>query len=232
MKPIITETVIFLSYILICAALFKRRFSPRATVISLAAAAAVIMGVQAAFILSGEETLALTLLPLTAYLPFSAALYFLSDGGIFETAAVCSVGALGVLILKSLYKILIGFANSGNASGAARYAAVNAVIVLIAAVFVFIAYRFIGKAFKFCVAENRQNRLLPALPIVLVFLLMFYFLNSTTDETVLFLTMLIALSVFLIIAKLLGSSAELIQTKRSEKKCPNIWRYSGGVTTG
>ncbi len=111
LSQIIVETIIFLSYILICAALFKRRFSQTATVLALVAAGIVIAGVQTAIALSGGEALMLTLLPLTAYLPFSAVLFFLSDSGIFETAAVCSVGTLGVLILKSLQKILAKLIN-------------------------------------------------------------------------------------------------------------------------
>lgn len=218
-EALFTETIIFLSYILICAALFKRRFSLRSTVLAFGAAAAVIAGVQAALVLSCEETLALTMLPLTAYLPFSVLLYFLSDSGVFETAAICSVGILDVLILKSLRKVACSLITSIDVKiGNQMYAAVDAIVAAAAAGLVFIAFRYIGKAFRVCVYENRQNRLLLCVPITLIFLMMFYFLSSTTDEIVLIFTMLIALSVFLIIAKLLISSAELIRIKRSEKE--------------
>lgn len=213
----ITETVIFISYILVCAALLKRRFSPRVTAVAFCAAAAVIAGVQAVLILTGEETLALTMLPLTAYFPFSVLLYFLSDGGVFETAAVCSVGMLDVLILRSLRKILF-FPFMHSTNKAAFSVMVSAVIILAAAGLVFIAFRFIGKAFRFCVVENRQSRLLLFMPVVPVFLMISYFMGSATDVIVLTLTMLIALSVFLIIARLLNSVAELIQMKRSERE--------------
>lgn len=103
------EAIIFASYILVCMALLKSRFSRLVTMLALGAAGIVIAGVNTAVMLSGDETLMLTLLPLTAYLPFSVLLYFLSNSGIFETAAVCSVGTLEVLILKSLHKILTGF---------------------------------------------------------------------------------------------------------------------------
>ena len=104
----ITETIIFVSYILVCAGLFKSRFSRSATVFALGAAGAVIAGANIAVMLSDTQNLALmlTLFPLTAYLPFSVLLYFLSDGGVFETAAVCVVGTLEALILKALQKIL------------------------------------------------------------------------------------------------------------------------------
>lgn len=215
---VVTETIIFLSYILICTALFKRRFSLRATVFALGAAAAVIAGVQAALILSGEEMFAVTMLPLTAYLPFSVLLYFLSDCGVFETAAVCSVGMLEVLILKTLNKVLNDCFTILKIVKYASNATTLTVITVAAAGFVFIAFRFIGKAFRFCVIENRQNRLLLSVPIIFIFLLIFYFLNSTTDIFVLILTLLISLSIFLIIAKLLSSAAELIKVRRSEKE--------------
>ncbi|MCM1055300.1 MAG: GHKL domain-containing protein [Bacteroides sp.] len=224
-----TEAIIFLSYILICAALFKRRLSLRAAAAAFCAGFAVIAGAQAAIILLGEEMLALTLLPLTAYLPFSVLLYFLSEGGLFETAAVCSMGMLNVLILKSLYKILLYAVTnvsiyvlpnvSEAAVGAAELtAAIPAVVAAAAAGIAFVAIRFIVKPFRFCIAESGYNHLLPIIPVISVFLLLFYFLNSTTDVFILILTMCIALSIFLILAKLLLSAAELMESRRSEKR--------------
>jgi len=216
-SQIIVETNIFLSYILICAALFKSRFSRLSTVLALGAAGIVIAGVQTAIVLSGEATLMLTMLPLTAYLPISALLFFLSDSGIFETSAVCSMGTLGVLILKSLQKILTESINSELPDYVFQII-VNAIITLATAVLVFIAFRFVGKPFRFCVIDNQQNRLVLFVPIVLIFLMMFYFLNSTVHKITLIFTMLMALSIFFIIAKLLNSAAELMCARRSEKE--------------
>lgn len=216
----ITESVIFLSYILICAALFKRRFSRLATALAFVAAGVVIAGLNTVGILSGEYSLVLTLLPLTAYLPFSVLLYFMSEGGMFETAAVCSVGALGVLILRSLYKILtaIILPAKEETSGYILYITVNIVIALAAAGLVTAAFLFIGKAFRFCIIGNKQNRLTLSLPVILIFLMMFWSLNSTANIITLLLTMLTAVSIFFIIAKLLNSTAELIHVRRSEKE--------------
>ncbi len=214
----INETIIFLSYILVCTALFKRRFSLRATIVAFAAAAAIIAGVNAAIIMFDGASLALTMLPVTAYLPFSVLLYFLSDCGVFETLAVCSVGMLDVLILKLLNKILLAVFNTTDIYGYVLDAINIAVLAIMAAGFEFIAIRLIGKAFRLCVIDNRQNRLLLSVPIILIFLLIFYFLNSTTETIVLIFTMLIALSIFFIIAKLLISSAELMRLKRMEKE--------------
>lgn len=233
----ITEAVIFLSYILICAAVFKRRFSWFATALAFGAAATVIVGVNAAIMLSDAETemLMLTLLPLTAYLPFSALLYFMSDSGIFETSAVCAVGALGVLILKSLRKILsivwgVGYA----APGYIIHIIISTVIALTAAGLVFIAFRFIGSAFRFCFVENRQNRLIISIPIIMILLMIFRELNSLTDIITLVFIIVIALSLFFITAKLLNSTAELIRAKNAERELTeyiDIQRHSYGKMT-
>ncbi len=57
-----------------------------------------------------------------------------------------------------------------------------------------------------------------SVPVIMIFLMMFWFLNSTTNIITLIFTMLIALSVFFIIARLLNTTAELIRARRSEKE--------------
>lgn len=190
------------------------------TALALSAAGIVIVGVNIAIMLSGTEnlTLILTLFPLTAYLPFSMLLYFLSDSGIFETAAVCSVGTLGVLTLKSLNKILNGFLSAQTVINPMECIVLNTIVAIAAAGLVFIAFRFIGGAFRLCVTENRQNRLMLSVPIITIFLMMFWFLNSITNAVTLIFTMIIALSIFIIITKLLNSEAELIRVRHSEKE--------------
>lgn len=217
------ETITYLSYILICSALFKRRFSKRTTAIVFGAAGLVIAGVQTAIALSGGSLLVLTLLPLTVYLPFSAVLFFLSGSGIFETMAVCSVGTLDILILKSLRKTLNAHINTKDPSAALDI--VSSVVILIAAAgLVFVTFRFIAKPFRFCVIENRQRYLSGSagiglfVPIIMIFLLTFYYLNSTTDMIALIFTTLVALSVFFIIARLLNSEAELMRARRMENE--------------
>ncbi len=217
----ILEGIILLSYILICAALFKRRYSRLTTVLAFGAVGIAIAAAQSAIAFSGGETLMLTLLPLTAYLPFSVVLFFLSENGLFQITAVCSVGTLGVLILKSLQKILTGFSVTNTKDP--RYVVffvIDAVVVLVAAGLVFVTFRFIREPFRVYVLENKQRRTayLLALPIILIFLLTFYFLNSTTNEITLIITVLTALSIFFIIARLLTIETELTKVKRSENE--------------
>ncbi len=215
--PAILEGIILLSYVLICAALFKRRYSRLATIAAFGAAGIAITAAQSAIVSSGGETLMFTLLPLTAYLPFSVLLFFLSENGVFGTAAVCSIGTLDVLILKSLRKILEGFHMTETPEYVLSIL-FTAIIAIAAAGLVFVTFRFIREPFRVYVLENKQRRTayLLALPIILIFLLMFYFLNSTTTEVTLLITMLTVLSVFYIIARLLSTETKLTRSKRSE----------------
>lgn len=215
----ILEGIILLSYILICAALFRRRFSRLATALTFGAAGVVIAAAQAAIALSGGEALMFTLLPLTAYLPFSVVLFFLSENGAFGTAASCSVGTLAVLILRSLRKILEGY-YTAETPGYVLHILFTAITALVAAGLVFVTFRFIREPFGVYVIRNKQRRAayLLALPIILIFLLTFYFLNSTTNEVTLIITLLTALSIFFIIARLLTIETELTKVKRSENE--------------
>lgn len=213
------EVTFFLSYILVCSALFKSRFSRAVTVLALGAAGAVIIGLNAAVTASGVHNiyLMLTLFPLTAYFPFSVLLYFLSEDGIFENAVVCSIGTLEVLILKSLQKILISF-NVYIEDKLVNKFYVSVYMVLAAAVLVFTTYRFIRRKFHVLVLDKRRDRLLLSIPIVLIFMMMMWFLNSVTDSAMLIFISLIAISTFVIIIKLLNSMTELKRVKKSEKE--------------
>lgn len=218
-QPAIPEVIILLTYVLICAALIKRRYSRLETALAFGAAGIVITAVQSAIVLSGGETLMFTLLPLTAYLPFSVLLFFLSENGVFGTAASCSVGMLAVLILKSLQKMLKGFTHT-ETDGYVLNILFTAITALVAAGLVFVTFRFIREPFRVYVIENKQRRTayLLALPIILIFLLTFYFLNSTSTEATLIITMLTALSIFYIIARLLNTETEISRLKRSENE--------------
>ncbi len=219
LEKAILEGITLLSYILICAALFKRRYSRLATLLTFGAAGVVIAAVQAAIVFSGGEALMFTMLPLTAYLPFSVALFFLSENGAFGTAATCSVGTLAVLILRSIRKILEGFYMT-ETPGYVLHIPFTAITALVAAGLVFVTFRFIREPFGVYVLENKQRRTayLLCLPIILIFLLTFYFLNSTATEITLIITMLTVLSVFFIIARLLCAETKLTRAKLSENE--------------
>lgn len=217
MSTITMEVIIFLSYVLICAALFKRRFSQRMTAIAFSVTGLVIAGMQTVILLSGEATLMATLMPLTAYLPFTVMLFFLSDGGLFENAAICSVGMLEVLVLESMNKIFLLLCNYTKVP--TLQFIFDIAVAIMATTLVFVAFRWISKAFRLCISEKeRRNDLLLFVPVILILLMLSYFLNSTTNILILIFTMIIALSIFFIIARLLNMTAKLISAKRSEKE--------------
>lgn len=216
---IVIESIIFISYVLICMALFKRRFSRRATAAAFCSVLLAIVGIQTAIVLSGEATLMSTLVPLTAYLPFTAAFFFLSAGGLFENAAISFIGLLEVLILNSLKKILINVVAAHNTWDAAIYFICDVLIALAAAGLVFITFKRLRKVFRLCIAQtDHKSDLILFVPIILILLTLFYFLSSTTDIPILIFTVLTALSIFLIIAKLLNTTANLMGAKRAEKE--------------
>lgn len=215
---ICSEIIIFAACILICVALLERRFSKRVTLLVSLGTAAFILTVQALIFASGESMLALTLLPVTAYLPCWMAAAFLSKQGLFEVTAACSVSLLGVSILRMLKKILHHYITFWKPAerGDIGWLIVPCLLIA-AAVLVFLAFRYIGRAFRLCMNGSRQNRLLVSVPMLLIFLLFFWFLNSTTDVPVLVITLVLVLSVYLLVAKLLYAFAELIKVKESEK---------------
>lgn len=105
---IFLEAVIFALYIFVCLTLTKPRFSLGIRVLVYVGVGLCSCSAAVALALTGKIMVALTLLPLIAYLPFSVCLYVLSKGGIFETASACSMGALASLIVKMFKKFFRG----------------------------------------------------------------------------------------------------------------------------
>ncbi len=216
---VVIEIIIFISYVLICMALFKRRFSRQATAAAFCLVLLAIVGVQTAIVLPGEATLMSTLVPLTAYLPFTAAFFFLSGGGLFENVAISFIGLLEVLVLESLKKILIYVVAAHNTWGAAIHFICSVLVALAAAGLVFITFKRLRKVFRLCIAETgHKSDLILFVPVILIFFTLFYFLSSTTDILILIFTVLTALSIFLIIAKLLNTTANLTNARQAERE--------------
>ncbi len=209
---IISEVIIFGTYVLICAALLERRFSRKTTVLVSCGSLILIFAAQAAVILSGQFMLALSLLPLTVYLPATAVICVLSKQELFVAGEACAVGLLGVFILKTLDKIRVN-----TFSGSPWYGITLILFFITAALLVFSAFRLIGKGFKACAANGQRNRLLTTVLPLLVFLLMSYFLKSVTNVPVMIISLFIAILVYVAVARLLLSTAELARMQQTEK---------------
>lgn len=213
---VFSEAVIFALYIFICLTLMKPRF-PLVTRVLVYGGVLLCSGAAAtAVALAGNAMAALTLLPLIAYLPFSVCVYILSDGGIFETAAACSMGALASLTAKTVKKSELSFTKS--LSGTTLDIITSVTIFALSLGIAFFVFRFIRKPFAVCARSNMKNRLLVLIPSVTVFLLLFINLSNSSTRVVLIMTLIIAASVFMIAARLLVYSAKAEEADEIEKK--------------
>ena len=218
-STILSEAVIFVMYIFICLTLVKPRFS--LGVRFLVYGLVILCSCVAAAALSQSVSImaALTLLPLIAYLPFSICVYVLSEGGIFETAAVCSVGALSAIIVKTFGKMLtiLSGAVSPDISGTVSDTIILIVVSSLAAAAAFIVYRFMRRSFGVCADLDMKNRLLVLVPIVTMFLIIFFNFNSAVSIAFSVRTLVIAVSFFVITARLFVYNAKIIEAVKNER---------------
>ena len=94
-EHVLLETVKFAAFVFACGSLMRFRFRGKTTGWIAAGFLAGILALQAGLFLAGlDETLILTLLPVTAYLPAVLAVHVLSGSGFLQTVSVWSAGAL------------------------------------------------------------------------------------------------------------------------------------------
>lgn len=212
------EAVIFALYIFICLTLLKPRFSLGVRVSIYGAVLLCSVSAVTALSLSGYFMAALTLLPLIAYLPFSVCAYILSKSGIFETATACSVGALSAFIIKTVNKELKALHGAGILhSGTVADVLNMAVVLVLAAAAAYVVLRFIRKTFSVCAGSDMKNRLLVLVPTVTMLMLLLFNFNSTTTIAFSIMTLVLAVSFFVITARLFVYNAKIIETKDKEK---------------
>lgn len=219
MLPLITtffsEAVILALYIFVCLTLTKPRFSFGIRVLIYVGVVLCSCGAAAALALAGKEMAALTLLPLIAYLPFSVCVYVLSEGGIFETAAACSMGALASLTVKLMKKIFLW---SVFFSGKALDIATALTVLVFAVMAGFVVFRYVRGSFGTCVRTGVKNRALVIIPAVTVFLIIFINFNSVSSPVVLIMTLIIAVFFFVISSRLFVYWAMLLEADEREKR--------------
>lgn len=218
-STIFSEAVIFALYIFICLTLLKPRFPLGVRV--LVYVLVILCSCVAAAALSQTVSImaALTLLPLIAYLPFSVCAYILSEGGIFETAAACSVGALSSIIVKTFDKMLdklIAYL-SPNIGGVVADPIILMIVIALAAAAAFVVFRFIRKPFGVCADSDLKNRLLVLVPTVTMFLAIFFNFNSAVSIAFSIMTLVIAVSFFVITARLFVYNAKIAEAAKNER---------------
>lgn len=217
LMAVISEVIIFALYIFICLALLKPRFSFVLRALVYGGVVLCSCALSAALAPAGNGMAALTLLPLTAYLPFSVCLYILSENGLAETVAACSVGVLAAIIMKSVKKLLTIWLLDAFTSPIFDIALVGATLIL-ASVFVYAAFRYMREPFKVCVRFETKKRSLLFIPEAAAILMIFDNFNSTSTAVVVVVTLLAAVSVFVMAAAIFGYSAKMAQMSENEKK--------------
>ena len=219
-EKFVWEGIVFLAFILVCGGLTEWRYSRKIVLPAALGLLAGILTLQLALLLRGlDATLALTLLPLTAYLPALVGLHLLSRPDFFQTVAVWTVGAMGCFLLKILWKFLVqNFGGWAKLSGGMGELAVTLILLLAAAVLVCLVFRFLRAPFQALVLHNQTNWLLLSFPVLMLFLLFSYVGNATTNGTLLFLLLLTSLSLFLILTQVLRYAASLERSRKAEQE--------------
>ncbi|MCM1307023.1 MAG: GHKL domain-containing protein [Butyrivibrio sp.] len=216
---ILSEIIIFLCYAAVCVSLMKRR-------LGIKAAAAALVGLSAASVtacaviynVSHDLMLVLTLLPVTAYLPFSVGIYLLGEGGLFRSALICAVGVWYAFMLKTAEKIISTLALKISAlSGTARDIAAVAAVLAAALGLLFYLIKYLRAPFRKYVEKNRRECFVISVPTLMVLLLFSYFLESAANLTVLILLLATSVTVFMIISRLFVFSAKADEMRESKR---------------
>lgn len=215
------EAIVFALYAFICLSLLKPRFAAWKCALAYGGVLLCLFGAAAAVSVMGDGTAALTLLPVIVYLPFSVCVYFLSEGGLLETAVACSIGALASIIIKSSKRMLSSTEASLFELGikGVEFDIIQLIImILLASGIAFAVLRFIRRPFGFYIRSASKNRLNVLIPAATVFLLTFYNFNIVYSTPVTVLTLIIAVSFFAIVSQLFIYSARITEAADNEKR--------------
>lgn len=197
------EAVKFAAFVSVCGGLTRFRFPNKTTGLIAAGFLAGILALQAGLLAAGlDETLVLTLLPVTAYVPAILGVHVLSSSNFLQTASVWSAGVLVSFTLLFLQKLL------------SIWLPRHTVAPVLAAALVLsgLAIRYLRQPYRTYVLENESGWLLLSFPAVMLFLLFSYWSNTVTDPQLLLLILLTALSLLGVMAWGLASAASLRRT--------------------
>ena len=203
----IIEGIRFTAFVFVCGCLLQPRFKRRNTILIAVGFLLGILAIQVSLLIAGhDETLILTLLPVTAYIPAIIGVHVLSRSGFPQTVSVWSAGVLISFTLLFFQKLL------GTAFVHTAVAVLIAAVVLSGLVFF-----FLRRPYRTYVLENQSGWLLMSFPAVMLFLLFSYWANTVTDPMLLLLIFLTALSVIGVMIWALASAASLRRMKATEQ---------------
>ena len=193
----------FAAFVFVCGSLMRFRFQNKTTRLIAAGVLTGILALQTGLLAAGlDETLVLTLLPVTAYIPAIIAIHVLSSSNFLQTVSVWSAGILVSFLLLFLQKLLNIWLTH------------ETVVPVLAAALVLsgLVFRYLRRPYRAYVLENRSGWLLLSFPVVMLFLLFSYWSNTVTDPVFLLLILLTALSLVVVMAWGLTTAASLRRT--------------------
>lgn len=203
MEHFLLEAIKFVAFVFVCGSLMRFRFQNKTTGWIAAGFLVGILALQAGLLAAGpDETLVLTLLPVTAYIPAIIGIHVLSGSTFLQTVSVWSAGILVSFTLLFLQKLMNLWLPHYTAAAVLAAALVLSGLVV----------RYLRRPYRTYVLENRSGWLLLSFPVVMLFLLFSYWSNTVTDPVFLLLILLTALSLVGVMAWGLSSAASLRQT--------------------
>lgn len=176
---------------------------------------------QIGLLATGQESLLLTLLPVSTYLPMILCFHFLSDMSFFQTCTAWVIGFLIRFILEFLHKTLSTYGISIKLwLGTPIWLfdiLVSLIQLLAAGVLVFIVFCRIRKPFRRYTEGMDELWAALLFPCFLSFLFLSYFFNSLVKPAVALLALLVSLSLFFILAQVLVLTASLRETREAKQ---------------
>lgn len=221
------EGIFFLTFIFLCAALAKSRFTAKKTaVVILSGVLLCIIANAAVFLGSHDITLTMGALALTAYAPAIIVLHLLSDSSFFRTISIWCTGLIGVYVERILIKIIIQLCSFLDISNRFRLCDIIEILALLIlmALLCFVTVKYIRSPFHRYI---RCFHVSWSLPIALVFLLAVlfsYFSNSSQKSIEILLLFLTTITVLLLIAKLFWTEYTKQQLKKEQEEYETRFR--------
>ncbi len=212
-----TETISFLTFLFVCAALIKSRFTVKITA-GIALSGIVLSAALNAVVLLASHDFAFTLglLPLTVYIPTIILLHLLSDRKFFETVPIWCIGLFGMYAVRFSVKMSIPALAAADISIYAHDTILLLISLALMSVICIVTVKYIRKPFNQYIRYSDVNWTLPLTLVLLIIALFSYFSNSTLDLTISFLLFLIAIAAFLVIAKLFWAEYNGQQLKKEQ----------------
>ncbi len=201
-ENILFELICFAAFITICIGLLKSRWTKKRSVLIMTVSVVVAAIIQCIILLTASDSvnLALTLLPITGYLPIIIAVHILSKGGFAAAVATWSVGMFVPYILNMFRELIWRLCvENGIANQIYKYVVLGTLIL--GALMVFAVLRFFRKSFQ--MFEFQDKYLWLIVPVILIFSFASYIESMNLEPFIDLITFLFVLIMFIFFIKFL-----------------------------